>query len=580
MRLVVEERDALGASGARALLAGLVARLRTRLRSAAEERRKGAARLFGLFAIGSCIALVIFGAAFAGGAFLRAKAALDLLRSGVSVLLLGVLAALVLSSLGHAANAFFTARDLWLWNASPSPTWARFFDRVLETALAALPATLALGALAIVGLLVGAGADRLTLLRGLVALALVAVVPVCLGVLLAHVGGALLPAGRLRRLSLLIVGVVIAGAMVAFRSFRLEQVVTEEGAARMLEGAKEVGTLGPWWLPSNLGAELVLTGSSGALALLASTSGAALLVAYLAHRFLYLRARDLADDEAPTGLSPGSTQERALLALVGLVPPDLRPVLEKDLLAFARDPSQWSQLVLLFGMAVVYVINAKALVAGFEPYPVAKDVFIGAFHVGLASFIAAGLAARFAFPQLGLEGPAVWIVEGSPLSPERVVRAKFLASLPVVAGFPTLVGVLGGLVIGLPVWQWALTTALIAAMACSLAAYGVGRGSVAPAFNAVSISELAMGPGALSTMAVAILLCGLAFLCTAASGILAYVAQGTAWAALALLPPLLPAGLGALGGRNALRRGAEAFFQRRVEGSAGTGAFPPAREAG
>ena len=34
----------------------------------------------------------------------------------------------------------------------------------------------------------------------------------------------------------------------------------------------------------------------------------------------------------------------------------------------------------------------------------------------------------------------------------------------------------------------------------SLAGYGVGRGSVAPQFDAVSVSELAMGPGALSTM--------------------------------------------------------------------------------
>lgn len=563
--------------GARAALAGARARGRLRLRKAKSERDKGAARLFGLATIGLGIGGCVFGAAFGGGFYLQWKGALELVRSGVSVLYVGVMSALVLSSLGHAANAFFTARDLWFWASAPAPAWSRFLDRTTETALAALPATCVLGALALAGLLFGSGASSVVVLRALAALALVAAVPLLLGVTLAHVGGSLLPAGRLRRVSLFVIGVLTVIGLVVLRSARLEQVMTEEGAARFLEDAREVGTVGPAWLPSSYGADFVVTGGVTPLLSLIAWAAALLGVAFLAHRSLHTRARDLADDEAPTGLAPGSLGERALRVVVRLAEPRLRPSLEKDLLAFARDPSQWSQLILLLGIAVLYVVNAKALVLGFESFPEWRGVILGSMHVGLSTFVAAGLSARFAFPQLGLEGPAVWIVEGSPLPAELLLRAKFLATLPVVAGFPTLVGAIGGVALGLPPSLWALTTCLIGAMAVALAGYGLGRGAIAPVFDAVSVSELAMGPGALSTMAVAVVLCGFASFSVLASGDILRGAEG-AQGLLAVLPPLVPAGVATLLARSALRRGAAAFLLRRVEGTAGTGAFAPVRE--
>lgn len=558
--------------GGRALAAGLSTRLRLRLRKAKAERDKGAARLLGLIAIGLCIAVCVLGTAFGGGWYLAYKGAGELVRSGLSALYLGVFSALVLSSLGHAANAFFTAQDLWLWASAPAPFWARFFDRASETALAALPATSLLGALALVGLLTGYGAGLIATGRALLALALVALMPLSLGIGLAHVGGALLPAGRLRRLALLAVAVLVMLGLVVLRSARLEQLVTEEGARRFFEQARGVDTIGPGWLPSSLAAEFVIDGGFQELLWLATSSFSLLALALLSHRALYTRARDLADDEAPTGLRPGSLQERLLRAMTRVAAPDLRPSLEKDLLSFARDPSQWSQLVLLLGLAVLYLVNANALLLGFEQFPGVGNVVLAAVHVGLATFISAGLAARFAFTQLSLEGPAVWIVESSPLDARRLLRAKLYAALPVVFVFPSLIGAVGGVVLGLSFPSWLLTTSLIATQCFFLSAYGVGRGSEAPTFDAASVSELAMGPGALSTMAIAISLCAIASFSALLSGAALYRFDGV-WALLALAPPLFPLGLAALAAKRALARGAVAFEHRREDGSAGTGAF-------
>jgi hypothetical protein len=550
-------------------------RVRVRLRRASEERSKGAARLLGMLAIGAVTIALIFGAAYAGGFYLFRMDALDLLRPALSVVFLGALSALVLSSLGHAANAFFSARDLWFWTSAPATAWARFVDRMSETALAAVPATLGLGMVALLGLLFGARADAGTVLRSALTLALVATIPVAVGVIFAHVGGSLLPAGRLRRVTLLALAVLAAVGLAVLRSLRVERIASEDGAARFLEDQRDVIFVGPYWLPNNVGADFAITGELSSFGILVATVGAFALVAYLAHRALFVRARDLADDESPHGLRKGSLGERVMRGLVRFARPSLRPVLEKDLLAFVRDPSQWSQLVLLFGIAVIYIINAQALVKGFEPFPRAKTIIISGMHVGLVTFIAAGLGARFAFPQLGLEGPAVWMLEGSPLSPERVVRAKYLATLPVCCGFPSAVAAIGGVVVGLPPLLWLLTTLLVVVVSASLAAYGVGRGSVAPQFDAISVSELAMGPGALGTMAVAVSLCGLSFVTTMFAGAFLRFGEPVTGALGAAVCIAVPCSLAAIAARGALRRGAEAFWKRREEGSAGTGAFTP-----
>jgi ABC-2 type transport system permease protein len=561
--------------GLRAAGRSSLSRLTLQNRKAEEERRRGLARLVGFLLVGLGVGALLFGVTFAGGAYLLRQGATDLVGPGVSVLLLGVFGALVLSCLGHAANAFFTARDLWFWNAAPAPAWSRFFDRSVETALAALPATVLLGALALAGLLLGAGHGLVSLARGLAALALVSLMPLALGVLLAHLGGAILPAGRLRRVMLLVVGLAAAVGLALLRSARLERIVTEQGAAEFLEQQRDVVTVGSEWLPNNLGASFTVHGALVPFALLFVCAASLQLGAYLAHRLLYVRARDLADDESPTGLVRGSLSEAALKATTALVRPKLRPLLEKDLLAFVRDPSQWSQLVLLLGIAVIYLINAKAFVMGFEPFPLARSVFLGGMHVGLATFIAAGLAARFAFPQLGLEGPAVWLLEASPLSPQSVIKAKLFSSLPVVAGFPTLVAAAGGVVVGLSPTLWLLTTLEVAGLSVCLAALGVGRGSVAPLFDAISVSELSMGPGALSTMMSAVALCGVASFSTMLAGGALAFRGGAGGTAMALAFTVAPIALATLAGRSALRQGAAAFAQRRVEGTAGS-ALPAA----
>ncbi|MBI1948342.1 MAG: hypothetical protein HYS27_21825 [Deltaproteobacteria bacterium] len=554
--------------GWRALVAGTRARRTLLRRRLTAELQHGLGRIAGFLAIGLGAALLVFGAAFAGGRFVVWQDVPEVLRSGTSAALLGLSGALVMSSLGHAAQAFFGARDLWFWDCTPVPPWARFLDRTVETAVAALPNALALGGIALVGLMLGGQLGALAALRALVAVALVALVPLALGIALAHVGGAFLPAGKLRRVSLVVLGVGVAALLVWFRRARVEKMLSPQGAAELLAGARNVGDIGPRALPSSVGSDFVLDGSLVSLAALLAWGLGALTVAYLVHRLLSRRARDLAVDESPVGLLRGSLRDRALKAALRPLPPVLRPMVEKDLLAFVRDPGQWGQLVLLLGVGVLYLVNADALRQGFDAWPAVGAWVLPSMHTGLVCFIAAGLGARFAFPQVGLEGPAVWIVDGAPLSPRTLMTAKWIAAVPVVAIYPALVAAVGGVVLRLDPFLWTLTTLACAIIAGGIAAFGVGRGARNPLFDATSLSDLAVAPGALSTMLAAV---ALAFL----GSVGAMVAGGALVAARFFDLPValagligvaavgVPAALTAATGRRALFDGALAFERRR-----------------
>jgi ABC-2 type transport system permease protein len=475
--------------------------LRRRL---AYEAQLGASRLVGLAALGVGLAAVVFGGAFGGGAYVRIKEAPELLLSGTSAVLWGLAAALVFSSLGHAAQAFFQAKDLWLWDSAPTGAGPRFVDRFTETAVAALPPTLALGSLGLVGYVVGGGLGVGGALRAVVAILLTAPLPVAIGVAVAHIGGAVLPAGRLRRLSLLLLGVSLTAVLVWFRQARVERLLSEEGAHQLLQTAKSTGPLGPSFAPPQLLARFVVDGDVFGFVVGVGSVAAIVGAAFALHVLLYDRARKLAVDESPSGVRPGSLAERLLLAVTAPLPTDLMPLVRKDLLAFVRDPAQWSQVVLLLGVGVLYVVNASALEEGLTPLaPPWGGIFLAGAHTGIVGFIAGGLAVRFAFPQLGLEGPAVWILDGAPVPAGRLLLAKWCAAVPVVVVYPVVLGVVGAVVLGFSPARVLWTSAWLVVFAFGVAALGVFRGARAPLFDAASLSELAMGPGAVSTMVLA-----------------------------------------------------------------------------
>ncbi len=555
----------------RAVVAGHKVRVLLVRRRLQAEAARDRGRTLGVLALAIGFGVLVFGAAFFGGWFAVHKNEPGLVMTATVAGLWGISLALVFSSLGHAAQAFFSARDLWLWESAPTGAVARFIDRFTETAVAALPPTLALGTLGMAGLQLGGGIGVFGALRAIVAVLLVAPLPVALGVAFAHVGGAILPAGRLRRLSLVMLGTAVTAVLVWFRRLRVERMLTEQGAAELLGAAKNVGDVGPALLPPRQLAMFVVQGDVVGFVVGVVGIVVVVAVAFGLHLLLYRRARKLAVDESPTGMLSGSITDRVLQLVLRFVAVDLRPMVKKDLLAFVRDPGQWGQVILLVGVGVLYVVNASALGDGLRQLREIGTSLLTAMHVGIVAFIAGGLAARFAFPQLGLEGLAVWIVDGAPVAPRRLLLAKWLSAAPVVVVFPSLLAFIGGIVLELGAMRVLWTTALVVISAVAFAGLGVARGARQPLFDATSLSELAMGPGAISTVVQATVLAGCACLgalvVESARGGAAreYIGWSTA-AAVMVLGVIVPVATMVFMVRSAMHSAEEGLLARRRDG--------------
>ncbi len=107
-----------------------------------------------------------------------------------------------------------------------------------------------------------------------------------------------------------------------------------------------------------------------------------------------------------------------------------RQLLVKDAKVFFRDVSQWSQLLLLVALMLVYLYNFRVLDLDRIPFVsgVIKNVY--AFvNLGMAGLVMATVAVRFVFPGVSSEGAAFWIVRTAPVSLRDFLWSKFWIGL-------------------------------------------------------------------------------------------------------------------------------------------------------
>jgi ABC-2 type transport system permease protein len=154
-----------------------------------------------------------------------------------------------------------------------------------------------------------------------------------------------------------------------------------------------------------------------------AAAGATVLGA-LAHRALFLPGFSKAQEGAERKV------RRPLRGPLGValrsLPPDKREFMLKDLRLFFRDNTQWSQLILLAVLLLIYIFNIKSLpIHSGERIPFSLVTIISFLNLGLAGFVLAAVAARFIFPGISLEGRQLWLLRSSPLDPRAMLWSKY-----------------------------------------------------------------------------------------------------------------------------------------------------------
>ncbi|MCI0470627.1 MAG: hypothetical protein L0Y73_03110, partial [Candidatus Aminicenantes bacterium] len=116
-----------------------------------------------------------------------------------------------------------------------------------------------------------------------------------------------------------------------------------------------------------------------------------------------------------------------------LVKGDYSALYKKEIKTFIRTPAQWSQLLIIAAIVVVFILNLKGIPM---PHPSFKNL-ISYLNLGMAAFIVAGLNSRFSFTTIPMESPGLVHLLASPFTREKIYRFKLLFFIipQVIIGF-------------------------------------------------------------------------------------------------------------------------------------------------
>jgi ABC-2 type transport system permease protein len=202
------------------------------------------------------------------------------------------------------------------------------------------------------------------------------------------------------------------------------------------------------------------------------------------------------------------TRLRTLEALAARLPlrPAARHLLVKDLKVFLRDTTQWSQLLLILALMLVYLYNFKVLDLERIPYMsgVIKNAYVFV-NLAMAAFVLSAVAVRFVFPAVSAEGAAFWIIRSSPVSMRDFLWAKFWTGLAPVLLLAEALTITSNHFLGADPFLKVVGALAIFFMTFGLVGLAAGMGAIYPRFNAENLTQVAGSYGGIAFMVVAVL---------------------------------------------------------------------------
>jgi ABC-2 type transport system permease protein len=155
---------------------------------------------------------------------------------------------------------------------------------------------------------------------------------------------------------------------------------------------------------------------------------------------------------------------------------DVRAVALKDVRIFFRDPTQWSQTLIFFGLLALYFSNLRNF--RYHALPDAWRNTITFLNVFSVSAVVCSLGSRFAYPQLSLEGQGFWVLGLSPVKMSRIVRAKFALAVMALLPISVALMLLSGAMLRADWTVRLLAVGLSACISLAVAGLSIGLGSI------------------------------------------------------------------------------------------------------
>ncbi len=489
---------------------------RTALQRIREERaRGGSSKLVILIVVAVGFWFGVFGILYKILKVLRGVEDVGPLLAGkiLGVALLAFIGILVLSNVITALSSFFLAKDLDLLVSAPVDWLRLYLAKLGETLLHSswMVALMAVPVFAAYGVVFHGG--PLFVPYAVLTMFPLLLLPAAVGSALTLVLVNVFPARRTRDLLSIIALGAAAGVILLFRLIRPERLASPEGFRNLLDFIAVLRTPTSPFLPSEWATKAVMGFLRGSvdplpLLLLWTTAGAFVTLGAMLHSRLFAPGFTKAQEGAERFVR-GTWWRRTFGVLLGFLPVAKREFVLKDIKLFFRDTTQWSQLILLAVLVVVYLFNIKAL-------PLHRGEQVGFFYVtlvsflnlGLAGFVLASIAARFIFPAVSLEGRHMWLLRSSPLDLKALLWSKYwVGTIPLLVLALLLTGLTNVLLQVRP-FMMIMGMLAIGGLTFAIAALALGFGALYPQFETENAAQIPTSFGGLVFMMATIALLG------------------------------------------------------------------------
>jgi ABC-2 type transport system permease protein len=432
-----------------------------------------------------------------------------LIRIGLSWLFLTFLSFLAFSGVVASLSTFFLSDDLRFVLAAPVAARRVFHARFARTVVQAGWMVVVFLVPVLAGVATAKCASPAFVITAVATVVPFVVIPIGIGSAITLLLVNVFPARRARDI-LMLMGIVFAiSIIVLLRFLQPERLLRVESMPEVTDFFATLQSPITPLLPSFWAGEALFAGLQGGRDLLhvaALWSTAAAVV--VAVGWAFERWHFAGFSKAQEARKARFTQWRVLDVLVGLLPLSgvRRHLLIKDLKVFLRDVSQWSQLLLLLALMLVYLYNFRVLDLDRIPYMSGFLKNTYAFlNLAMASFVMSTVTVRFVFPAVSAEGAAFWIIRSAPISLRDFLWSKFWTGLVPILILTEALIVAGNELLGVDPFLKRMSAVAIVFMAFALVGLGTGLGARYPRFAADNPSQVAGSYGGVAFMIVAVL---------------------------------------------------------------------------
>jgi ABC-2 type transport system permease protein len=483
--------------------------LTARARSFAQERGRGA-RLAVLGIFGFMFWSFIFGVLYRLLIYFRGVAEIGPLLAGklLGLILIGFFSILLLSNVITALSSFFLAKDLDLLVSGPVDWLKLYGAKLLETIVHSswMVVLMAVPMFAAYGIVYDGGWWFPLIALGVFVPLLV--IPGVIGSSITLILVNVFPARRTRDILSVIAVLTAGGIVLLFRIVRPERLARPEGFRSLVDFVAVLRTPTSPLLPSEWAQNGVMSWLQYQLDylpfyLLWSTAAAAVVMGALLHRGLYVKGFSKAQESSERWARSGLLHRLSMSALkpMGILK---RELVMKEVRLFFRDTTQWSQLILLGVLVIVYVFNIKFLPLRTEGVTFFLLNVVPFLNLVLAGFVLASVAARFIFPGVSLEGRTLWLLRSSPMSMRDLLWSKFwVGTLPLLILAVSIVGVTNYM-LAVGQFMFAVSVLTIVMMTFAVSGLAIGFGTLFPQFETENAAQIPTSFGGLLFMMSAI----------------------------------------------------------------------------